>query len=220
MQGIILGLIGMVFYSIPIYVLFKLIECMYKGENKTIKLLKQDWIECIYTIVIFIMCITGLMLTYEGVKAGEPLSIYEIGGGYLNEYTSLSLDHMLTVWTFFILGIASYLILKSKSDKLSPVVYTLCSSILVLNIIFTIAYYLHTKGIHKKPVMDLGFGVLFLKLDFIYLSIMYVVELKNSLDKFIENQRSLDREYKNKFLNILYNLCIRYQTMPMRLKIY
>lgn len=200
------------FFAIPAYALFKVVACIYEGENKVIKALNQTWIEVLYMILIFIICFIGFGLNNDGIKAGQPLSRYEIGGDYLNGYASLSSQHILTVAVFFILGIIAYSILKSKSYKLSPIIYTICCSLLILNIVFAITYYLHTRDTSE---VGEEYASVILNLGFICLSIMYIIELKNSLDKFIEKQITLNIKYKNKFLNILYEICIGYKTMPI-----
>lgn len=215
---LILILISITFLSIPVFILLKLIGSFYKGKNrilcKLLRIVNKRWIELIYTILVIGICIIGLALTFDGVKAGEPLSMYEQSGEYINSYASLSLDHIPTVLIFFILSLLAYILLRSYSEKLSPVIYTVCCSLLIFNILFTAAYYYHTSvNFHEAP-SSLGFEVWYLRLGFLYLSLLYITELKNSLDKFIKKQEASKREYKNRFLNFLYGICTSYKTMP------
>lgn len=187
--SLILALITIAFLSIPVFILLKLIGSFYKGKNiilcKLLRIVNKRWIELIYTILVIGICIIGLALTFEGVKAGMPLSMYERSREYIDAYASLSLDHIQTVLIFFILGLLAYILLRSYSEKLSPVIYTVCCSLLILNILFTSAYYYHTSvNFHEAPG-SLGFEVWYLRLGFLYLSLLYITELKNSLDKFI-----------------------------------
>ena len=134
--------------SIPVYIFYKLVDSVYKGENKIFKKIKGilggKFLECMYMTFFLAVCTLGFILIFNGVKAGQPLSKYE-NGGYLNVYTSLSFDHILTILVFFILGIIAYLILRIYAHKLSPMFYSICCSLLILNIVFTVVYYFHTK---------------------------------------------------------------------------
>lgn len=157
------------------------------------------------------ICILGFAFTLSGVEAGEPLSKYE-EGGYANAYAALSFNHILTVLVFFILGIIAYTILKVFADKLSPILYTICCSLLIINIIFTVIYYFHTRTTYYNDsvMVDGEDAIITLRMGFTFLSLLYIARLKNSLDEFIKSQRALDREYKNKFLNLLHSICIKY----------
>ena len=215
---LILTLVAITFLSIPVFILLKLAYSFYKFKNKTlykiIKVINKGYVEAIYTMLVVGICIIGFVLIFDGVKAGEPLSMYEQSREYINGYASLSIDHIPTVLIFFTLGLFAYILLKSYSEKLSPVIYTVCCSLLILNILFTASYYYHTNVNFHETSSSVGFEVWYLRLGFIYLSLLYIAELKNSLDKFIKKQKAYKRDYKNKFLNILYGISIRYQTMP------
>lgn len=196
---LILILITVTFLSIPVFILLKLIGSFYNGKNrilyKLLRIVNKRWIELIYTILVIGICIIGLALTFDGVKAGEPLSMYEQSSEYINSYASLSLDHIPTILIFFILSLLAYILLRSYSEKLSPVIYTVCCSLLILNILFTAAYYYHTSvNFHEVP-SSLGFEVWYLRLGFLYLSLLYIIELKNSLDKFIKKIVPGDSHY-------------------------
>ena len=216
---ILLAIIAVIVLSTPIYILFKLIGSMYKGESriliKIIGLVNLEWVEVLYMFQVIVICAVGLESDLHAIKAGQPLQKYEIAGGFINVYASLSAEHLLSILILLILGVLSYYILKLFSEELSPIIYTICSSILIINITFTILYFIHTgdcKSVGSEEIVDTVFC---LRVGFGYLSLLFISELKISLDKYLRCQELNKINYKNKIMRKLYSISLKYQTMPV-----
>ena len=203
--------------SIPIFVLIKLIGCIYRVDephiNKLINIANKLWVDIFYTVIIIGICSYGFMNSFSGLHGGEPLSKYELGG-YMNGYASLAPEHILTIIVFFILGVVAYFLMKFFLNKLTPVVYTICSSLLILNIIFTVIYFIQTNDI-KTITLSGSQEVWILRIGFALISLLYISQLVDSLIRFVEEQRNSPKNYNNKLLNILYRISIKYQMMPI-----
>lgn len=215
MAELILITIILFYFSVPIYWIYKLIACIFSKKSKVFHnesfLLNKKWLESVYTFIVLMLCSFGFLFNSFSEKTGVPLEKYDMGQ-YTNNYTSLSFDHMLTVLVFFVLGVIAYYIIKMSSDKLPPIPYVICCSLLIINILFTFVYLFHTIGISNLAIR---FSMESLQVGFTFLSIIYIIELKNSIHKFIEKEKFLNKEYTNKFLNKLYILFIKYETMPI-----
>lgn len=213
---LILVTIGGLIFSIPTYWIYRIVKCISKEKGGLLNnkrfLFNKRWVEGLYTIIVFVICILGFALNFISKETGEQLEKY-IEGQYLNIYTPLSFDHILTVIVIFFLGIAAYLIIKAYSDKMAPIPYVICCSILIINIIFTIVYFTHVMGTNKNYTGTEN--IFLLKIGFILLSMMYIVELKNSMDKVSEIEASLNKVYKNKVLNSIFILFTKYKMMPI-----
>lgn len=208
-MSIIVYIFIIVFLSIPIFILYKLIESLYKGKSRISKILGSKILELIYMFFVVIICIVGFTFTIYGVEAGQPLTKYE-NGGYENSYSALSFEHMPTVLTFFILGLIAYAILSVFASKLPPIIYAICCSFLIINVIFTVVYYIHTQTSYYDGAGDVDNAIITLRIGLAFLSLLYVAKLKCSLNEFILRQRKLGIEYENRFLSFLHHICLQY----------
>lgn len=217
--SVIAIMVCVVFLSTPFFILFKLIGSIYKGQGKIIKklikIVNKEWIEVLYMLQIIGLCFLGFVFTFEGVKAGNPIYRYEIGGEVVDGYASLSTEHLPTIAVLLILGILSYFILKLFSEELSPIIYTICSSILIIDIIFTILYFIHTSVHYSIDLEDVGGEIICLRFGLGYLSLLFIAELIVSLGKYLKNQKQKNIKYKNKILRTLYSISLKYQTAPL-----
>ncbi|MFQ7001501.1 MAG: DUF6688 family protein [Clostridium sp.] len=162
-----------------------------------------------YSIYVFLGILSSLICIIgnkSNVKAGEPLTIHS--GFDSTTYQSFSSENTISILILTLLGIFAFFILKFFSKKLSPILYVLFSSLLILNIVFTIIYTIQVLG-----YLDGNFYILGMLYGFITLSFFYLDELKNSLNLYIENELKNDRVYKNKFLFTLRKFTLSFKNM-------
>ena len=95
-------------FSVPIFWIYKLIQSFFGKSGIFISkkfILNNEKVEVFYSFIVIalssfnLLCISGL------VDTGKPLQIYELSNQYLNSYTPLSFQHILTFVVFFILGL-------------------------------------------------------------------------------------------------------------------
>lgn len=187
--GNIFGFINIIFLLLflafillaPIYALGKFLIGFSKSNNIIKKFFNNFFIYSIYVflgILSSLICIIG---NKSNVKAGEPLTIHS--GFDSTTYQSFSSENTISILILTLLGIFAFFILKFFSKKLSPILYVLFSSLLILNIVFTIIY-----TIQVLEYLDGDFYILGMLYGFITLSFFYLDELKNSLNLYIESE--------------------------------
>ncbi|SHJ41206.1 hypothetical protein SAMN02745163_01901 [Clostridium cavendishii DSM 21758] len=212
MEGIVFILAALIIISPPIYLISRLLKCIFyeKINLNIINFFNNKIVMFIFDTLIYLMTILGFVFISEGgIEGGSPLSKYEYGGEYLNFYVPLASKHIYTVLTLFVLGIIAYITIKLYSNILSPIVYTLATAIIIINIGLGITFFIHTN------VNNIEIPVIMLKIGLLLISILYSIQLKFSLDEFIKDQRKENKKYKNKLLNIIYKFCINYRDMSI-----
>ena len=217
--GNIFGFINIIFLLLflafillaPIYALGKFLIGFSKSNNIIKKFFNNFFIYSIYVflgILSSLICIIG---NKSNVKAGEPLTIHS--GFDSTTYQSFSSENTISILILTLLGIFAFFILKFFSKKLSPILYVLFSSLLILNIVFTIIYTIQVLGYLDGDFLDGNFYILGMLYCFITLSFFYLDELKNSLNLYIESELKNDRVYKNKLLFTLKKFTLSFKNM-------
>ncbi|MBC8060398.1 MAG: hypothetical protein H7Y18_07005 [Clostridiaceae bacterium] len=126
-----------------------------------------------------------------------------------NIHATLAYEHMLTIIIILIFSIISFWVLKIFSSKLSPILYLMFSSGLLLEIVFIIFFFIQVKSrFNIEPVIIPVYG--FANLLFLYLYL-----LKDKFDEFICREKELNRIYENKVMMKLYALLIKANTLPI-----
>lgn len=177
--------------------------------------------EFIFLAITLLLFAAGLAIDSMGVQGGEPLSIYEDSGLMASNYATLDHRSLLVLLVKLLLGLLAYSVMFTRPDKLSPIIYTLCNSILVLNIVWGIVYITHTSSAWSTETgMFLMFAVLLLQSSYLSLIFLYIGRLKRSWDGFIEATlveypTSLEMEHLPKWQQLLYRSIIRSSTAPM-----
>ena len=218
----------LLFLLIPILIIATTVYWIYRLVNSFKTTMKKTnekkWTEAFYTFTVLFLSLVGFYYNMSLVKnksllnAGEAQTIYEIGHDMITAYTPLASKHLFTFLVFFILGIISYFILKAFLNKLAPIPYVICCSILIINIAFMLMYITHTYNIINFT-SDLMLGVVALLFSFICLTLMYIVMLKESMSIIREREQRLKKEYKNKYLNKIYIFFIKY-TLCLYFRLY
>ncbi|MCQ2969188.1 MAG: hypothetical protein MJ191_03520 [Clostridium sp.] len=194
-------------FSVPVFWSYKLIQSFFGAKD----FINNEKIEVFYSFIvidlssIYLLCLGGL------IETGEPLERYENSSEFLNSYTPLSFNHILIFAVFFILGLLVYFILLNFNGKMAPLIYVISCSILLVNIVFNITYFIHTFKV-KDLDMSSSYVVKALGRYLVYLSMMYMNILKQSMDKVRNEEKDFNKDYKNKIINKLYKIFIRYET--------
>ncbi|WP_145408988.1 DUF6688 domain-containing protein [Paenibacillus xylanexedens] len=171
-----------------------------------------------FTVVGFAI---GIAFDASGVNGGEPLSVYEDTGNSASNYATISHYSLPVFITTHIVGLLAYILLFSRSNKLSPIIYTLCNSALVLSIVWGIAYITHTGlSWYYETGLLITFSVLTLQSSYLSLIFLYVGRLKRSWDGFVqahvEGQSLLtDMEHLPGWQRFLYRHISRFRTAPL-----
>lgn len=197
----------------PLYALGKFLIGFSKSNNKIINRIKKFFNNFfLYSIYIFIgtlSCIISLIGNNSDIKAGNPITIYSHNLTPSTVHQSISSQSTISIFIILFLGIISFFILKCFSEKLSPILYVLFSSILILNVIFTIIYIIQVWG-HLS-----GFNISEMLFGLITLNLFYLDELRTSLNLYIENELNNDRVYKNKLIFTLRKFTLNFKNIAI-----
>jgi hypothetical protein len=197
---------------VPLYALIRMVRSFTRktkshdvlGESVKIKVM-----DSYSSIVIYCLFSLGLFLNGSAVDAGERLRIFELTGAKINGYASIANEYTTSVVVLMTLGLFAFLIVSLNYNSLSPIVYVICSTLMLSNIIFAVAYLTHTGFSHDGEV----YSVLILQIGSLSLLFLYIARLKNSLNHFLDSQNEKGAEYDNKFMLFLYNISNNYQKM-------
>ena len=94
---------------------------------------------------------------------------------------------------------------------MAPLIYVINCSILLINIVFNFIYFTHTFNIEDLHYTSSNV-VKALGRYLIYLSMIYVVLLKESMDKVRSVQSTFNNKYKNIIVSKLYMFFVKYET--------
>ncbi|QUW20445.1 hypothetical protein JSQ81_11285 [Sporosarcina sp. Marseille-Q4063] len=207
-------LILMLFSALPIYSFLKMIQS-FRNEKTTSNedvIAKGNLFETFILLGIFTFILLGFFFNIHGLPGGDPLRVYELTGMPLEGYAPLSSD-LFTVFVFFILGWIAYWLLSDGMGKLSPILYVVSSSLLLVNILFTLVYFTHTGFSHYGDSISVGASVFFLQYGYGSLSFLYIAKLNDSLREFLIDQR--EKSYSNRFLRFLSQISLNYERIPV-----
>lgn len=169
----------------------------------------------VYMFSLVFIIVIGFLLNGYGVDGGKQLTIFELTGEPTAHYSPLSHHHMFTMIAFFILGMIAYCLIYAYKELLSPIIYTLCSVLLVIHILFTIIYFTHTGFTHYRDYLETAASVIFLQVGYLSLSFLYIAALKDSMDYFLKSQAEKGIEGANRLITFLYNVSFKYQRLPV-----
>ncbi|MDM5154953.1 hypothetical protein QUF88_14335 [Bacillus sp. DX1.1] len=208
---IIFMFLALLLFIIPIERIWK--SFLQEGEitSSVFQVKKLEFISiCISYFILWL----GIMGNLSDVQAGQPLHKYEYNDLMQDQYASLASDHIFIVVLLFILGGFSYWKLSSDIEKLSPVMYIVYSSLLILNVIFTVVYITHTGiAVFAELLRFRYISVLFIQASTLSISLLFISKLKDSLNYFIQCQKNRDYKQENMFMMFLYRISFGYQKM-------
>lgn len=159
-----------------------------------------------------LLLIIGFFFDLQGVPGGKALQLYVETGQTLTDYASLSHQDSFVLCVEWTLGFISYWVLKGSQGRLSPIVYTCCSVFLVLCILLTVVYFIHT-GFNNYS-FNTFFSVLFLQTGSLMFSLMYLAQLKRSLDLWGARQTEEVERRISAWQQPLYRFMHRRKTIP------
>ncbi|WP_145044866.1 DUF6688 family protein [Paenibacillus xylanexedens] len=172
----------------------------------------------VFTVIGFVI---GMSFDALGVQGGESLSVYEGTGNLASNYVSISHQSLPVFITTHAVGLLAYILLFTRSDKLSPILYTLCNSALVLSIVWGIIYITHTGlAWFNETGLLITFSILTLQSSYLSLICLYIGRLKRSWDGFVqahvEGQGLLtNMEHLPGWQQFLYRHISRFRTAPL-----
>ncbi|MBB6635077.1 DUF6688 domain-containing protein [Cohnella thailandensis] len=131
----------------------------------------------VLSIFLFMM-IFGFVFDHKyGVPGGEPLQVFEQTGAKPYNYASLSHKHSAVLVADWLLGFIAYWLLRVYHRRLSPIVYACSNALLAINVVLAVVYAVHT-GFSDYDI----FTVLPLQLGSLTFGLLYLAQLKRSLD--------------------------------------
>ena len=205
-------IMALLFISIPVYVFIRMIHSFMinvRTQNTKDSPIFRA-IDVYYSIGIYCLLLFGFYLNGSAIKGGERLRIFELTEMKANGYASLANEHIMTVIVLLTFGLFSHLIIRFKSDELSPIIYVGSTTMVILNVIFSGFYLTHTGFPHDGE----QFSVWFLQAGFLSLLFLYIAGLKVSLNLYLENQHGKGIVDNNKFLLFLYRVSDGYRKVP------
>lgn len=192
----------------PGYAVYRIVKNVYHIKHKTNDTEAARGFDMILYIFIFLSCIFGFLLIKSDIQSGNPITIY-IDGGNQNYYAALAEKHLLSIITIFVLGGIGYYIINFFYDKLSPIISIISCTVLIINIIFVIVFLVHTLGYVASPITKiLSYGLM-------CIGLLDVLALIKTMNIFVNTNNETSKVYKNRVLNFLYRLSVRYKTMPI-----
>lgn len=203
----------LIFISIPVYAFFRTFQnfIFIKEKSQDVKdkpvIIKA--IDVYTSIIIYCLFMLGFFLNGMAAGAGKSLHIFEMTGAKDNGYASLANEYVVSVIVLLTLGMISFWIVSFTYGDLPPLVYVVCSTLMILNIIFAVAYLTHTVCSHDGE----EFSIFFLQTSFLSLLFLYIASLKESLKHFLDSQHEKEIEYNNKCMLFLLRICNNYQKM-------
>lgn len=175
---------------------------------------KRGFAAVLLSFLLFFFVVLGFFLNSFGERAGIPLKVFSVGGTTPKTYASLANDHVFPMIVCFVLGIIAFGMLSTHRGKLSPILYIVCSSLLLSHIIITVAYVTHTGFTHYDETLETTGSIIFLQIGYLSLSFLYIGILKDSLDHFLESLREREIKDTNKLLAVFYRISFSYKNMP------
>lgn len=209
---IMIMILLIIFISVPLYAFIRVFQSFTrktKSHDAKGGSVKIKAIDSFSSIVIYCLFLLGFYLNSNAEDAGERLLIIKLTGAKANGYASLANEYIVPLVFLLTLGMFSFLIVTLNYGSLSPIVYLVCSTLIILNIIFAIAYLTHTGFSHDGE----EYSVLLLQFSFLSLLFLYIARLKDSLNQFLDSQNGKETEYNNKFIIFLYRISNNYQKM-------
>ncbi|MGN7940087.1 DUF6688 domain-containing protein [Virgibacillus sp. 6R] len=204
----VLWLLLLLFIFIPIYSFIRICQS-FKSTKQEKGKGKVRVIDCFSALIILCLLMFGFSFNGQAVKGGETLRIFEVTGQKVNGYASLANEYIDSVIALFIVGFICFCLIAFFHDALSPILYVLCSTILIINIMFAGVYLTHTGFLHDGDY----FVVTLLQISFLALCFLYIAILKESLNHVLTSQSKKEINESNRFLLALYNLSGQYQQM-------
>ncbi|WP_235714670.1 DUF6688 domain-containing protein [Neobacillus dielmonensis] len=201
-------LVIVLFVSIPAYAFIRMVQSFVRRKAVGGGSVRTKVIDAIYSIAIIGLLMIGFFINNLGLEGGEQLRIFSMNGVKANGYASLANDHVLSVIVLLIFGMFSFWLLSSQ-EGLSPILFVVCSIVVILNILFAVIYLTHTAFTHDGE----KFSVPLLQISFLSLVFLYISRLKESLNRFHEKMSESETEYTNPILLFLYRVSSRYQKM-------
>lgn len=204
-------LILLLFSVLPIYSFIKMIGSFRKEKDTArseVEIASGNIFETLILMGIFFSILIGFISNNSGVEGGRPLYVSEINNMPLGGYAPLSAD-VSTVFVFLILGWIGYWLLSDGMGGLSPIVYVVSSSLLIVNILFTLVFFTHTGFLHYGD----SASVFILQFGYGSLSFLFIAKLNVSLREFLIDQR--EKDYSNRFLRFLSHISLKYERMPI-----
>ncbi|MCM3735291.1 hypothetical protein M3215_05535 [Bacillus cytotoxicus] len=195
----------LLFVSIPMYAFFRMF-LNYVNE----KSVKIKAIDVYASMIIYCLFMLGFFLNKAAAGAGERLHIFERTGIKDNGYASLANEYVVSVMVLLTLGMISFWIVSLTYGDLPPLVYVVCGTLMILNIILAVAYLTHTVFSNDGE----EFSVFLLQTSFLSLFFLYIASLKDSLNRFLDSQHEREIEYNNKCMLFLFRVCNNYQKIP------
>lgn len=201
---------------IPIHLIARII-CMFKKNSKdNYKIFDANWFDVLSISIILLAYIYSLASIINLTKGGAENEYYSNCNLPIKLYAPLAPQHIGIIYVLSLLGFISAVVLYYKSKKLSPIIYCLCSTVLILNIVYTILYVIQVCGKYHNAYNDLILSSIYVFLYcIICLSIYCVLILKKSYDTFISSKENMEKVYKNKFLFHLRNILMKSSNLPL-----
>ena len=210
-------LIFVLLFPIFIYSIVKVVHS-YSKESRTVTsdvIDKEEALEAFMLLSIFGFIFLGYTFNNRGVAGGSPLHIYEMTEKPMAGYASLSNSYTVTIFVCLLLSLFAYWLLTARMGKLSPIVYVICSSLLLVNILFTLVYLTHTGIEHYVDSIDTRNAIFCLQFGYASLSLLYIAKLNDSLKQFLEVQQGRHIHYTNPILRNLSRISLKYRQIPV-----
>ncbi|WP_462410591.1 DUF6688 domain-containing protein [Neobacillus sp. Marseille-QA0830] len=201
-------LVVILFVSIPAYAFIRMLQSFAKRKAAGERPIKTKVIDAIYSGAILCLLMIGFFINQMGLEAGEQMRIFSMNGVKANGYASLASEHVLSVIMLLIFGMFSFWLIHSKYE-ISPILFVVSSTVIILNIILAVIYLTHTAFTHDGET----FSVPLLQVSFLSLIFLYIAGLEDSLNHFLERMRESEPEYNKPVLLFLYKISSHYQKM-------
>ncbi|MBO0962902.1 hypothetical protein J1P26_24830 [Neobacillus sp. MM2021_6] len=206
-----LVLVILLFVSVPTYAFIRMVQSFLSKKRRQVNRsgsVRTKFIDAFYSMAIICLLMLGFFINHIGLEGGEQMWIFSMNGVKANGYASLANEHVLSVIVLLILGMFSFWLIASQV-ALSPILFCVGSTVMILNILFAVIYLTHTAFTHDGE----EFSVPLLQVSFLSLIFLYIARLQESLNGLLEKIGESEPDYKHSFLLFLYRISSNYQKM-------
>lgn len=145
------------------------------------------------------------MLDSSNAPAGQPLTQY-IDTKLISVYSSLAPAEIYTFQGWQLAGLIACCVLGGSKERVSPILYAICSSILGLNLLFTVNYMVHT-------VFQSNLYTFLLSASLGFTGLLYLAVMKDSMDRMMDSFERDSYQGEKKIIRWIYQQTSSYRRL-------
>jgi len=166
-----------------------------KNDSKLYKTIKVIFLSIYFYSIVLLLLSAIFTQTADYYEPIDPIDAC---------YTAFATEHFLSFAVFYVLFIASLIILYLKGRDLPPLALSLCLAFIIIGILLNIAIVAQYTDTETWGLRNGGNGVSMNALHYIMTIILSVVMLIRIVIQ--EHNLAIERQFNNKYLNAINNI--------------